>query len=300
MPPCSHRQDACAAITNVGKMPVRRASILVFCLWVVLVLSIFALGLGNFIYSRIKFANFYLRSAISFPLAKSAYYDALYQRKNDTSVSFDSQKELLQERNKLFEGDSGFRYHFEDEGSRININTANSSILKELPGMDEELAKDILASERRPFKVKEEILLVEGMDKEKFEQFKDLITVYGDGKVNINTASEGVLKALGLEEELVGIIVRYRRESNGPDWEEGTPDDGALVSASDILSRLRDFESLTLAQEQQILSLMSLWTVRSSYFSLPLEIKIKGKWQNGPRVIFALEDGKIVSWREGY
>ena len=65
--------------------------------------------------------------------------------------------------------------------------------------------------ERRPFKVKEEILLVEGMDKEKFEQFKDLITVYGDGKVNINTASEGVLKALGLEEELVGIIVRYRR-----------------------------------------------------------------------------------------
>ncbi|KKT06419.1 MAG: hypothetical protein UV78_C0012G0002 [Parcubacteria group bacterium GW2011_GWA2_43_17] len=277
-----------------------RASILVFCLWVVLVLSIFALGLGNFIYSRIKFANFYLRSAMSFPLAKSAYYDALYQYKNDTSASFDSQKELIRERSKLFEEDSGFRYHFEDEGSRININTANSGMLKELPGMDEDLAKDVLASDRRPFKVKEEILLVEGMNKEKFNQFKDLITVYGDGKVNINTASEAVLKALGLEEELVGIIARYRRESSGPDREEATSDDGALVSTSDILSRLRDFESLTLAQEQQILSLMSLWTVKSLYFSLPIESKIKGKWQKGPEVIFCLEDGKILSWREGY
>ena len=42
----------------------------------------------------------------------------------------------------------------------------------------------------------EEIRLVEGWQDEAFERFKDQITIYGAGKVNINTASDEVIRGL--------------------------------------------------------------------------------------------------------
>ncbi len=46
----------------------------------------------------------------------------------------------------------------------------------------------------------DEILLVKGMNKQMYDKLINFVTIYGDGAVNINTASKEVLEALGLTE----------------------------------------------------------------------------------------------------
>jgi type II secretory pathway component PulK len=60
----------------------------------------------------------------------------------------------------------------------------------------------------------------------------DYFTVYGDEKVNLNTASAEVLAALqGIEAEDVQAILDYRL---GPDRQPHTDDDGYFNSADDL------------------------------------------------------------------
>ena len=54
----------------------------------------------------------------------------------------------------------------------------------------------------------DEILLVKGMNKEIYDKLINFVTIYGDGAVNINTASKEVLEALGLADSLVDKILR--------------------------------------------------------------------------------------------
>ncbi len=281
---------------NTGSRKV--GSILVIILWAIIILSILSLSLGNFVFAQIKFTNFFIRSTAAVPLAKAACYSAFYELKEDNTKEYDTQEELLKERSQTFQGDAGYKYYFEDEGSRININTASKDVFEKLPGLNEDLAEEILNSNRRPFKVKEEILAVKGITKEEYSQFKDFITVYGDGKVNINTASKEALLALGLENDLIDIIMRYRKENSGEDGSSGTDDDGAFLSISNILPGLRSFEMLSLRQEQQLLSAMNLLTVKSGYLRLNISTKVMGKAGNNYSVVIAPADNKIVSWSE--
>jgi hypothetical protein len=60
----------------------------------------------------------------------------------------------------------------------------------------------------------------------------DIFTVYGDGRININTAPAVVLAALpGLDSEAADIILSHRA---GPDRRPGTGDDVGLTSAEEI------------------------------------------------------------------
>ena len=117
-----------------------------------------------------------------------------------------------------------------DEESKININTASlellAALLKECQidsvkaeafsldilvyrgavALPEEIRRDYednlgYACKRQKFTNIEELRLVRGaggITPEKLEKLKTLITVYGDGKININTASREVLKARAL------------------------------------------------------------------------------------------------------
>ena len=75
-----------------------------------------------------------------------------------------------------------------------------------------------------PFDIIYELFLVRGITREVFEKIKDHITVYGEGRVNINTAGERVLNALCTEAfpNLGSKIARYRQ---GNDETIGTRDD---------------------------------------------------------------------------
>jgi type II secretory pathway component PulK len=145
------------------------------------------------------------------------------------------------------------------------------------------------------FTVTEELLLIKGMTTEVFNSVKRYVTVFGDGKVNINTASKKVLLALGVTAAAVEAIVIYR---NGPDGLSGTYDDRVFTDVN-IESRLRDIEPKDAAS---IGNLKNSFTVRSNYFKL----ESKGMVTNSKvaRTVVAIlqrDDkcgGKLIQYRE--
>ncbi|MCK4794420.1 MAG: general secretion pathway protein GspK, partial [Desulfobacteraceae bacterium] len=87
----------------------------------------------------------------------------------------------------------------------------------------------------------------------------DIFTVYGDGKININTTSRAILAALpGLDEEVADILLTYR---DGPDGQFGTDDDMCFTSTED----LANVEGLT---ELQIELLQQYCCFDSEYFRI--------------------------------
>lgn len=289
----------------------QRASVLYISLWALIILSVLSLALANIVSAQMRFSNFFVRSVVSLPLVKIAYYSALSERSEDTKKQkkdeekepkkirdFDSEKLMLSPREKRFEGGLNYKYFFEDEGSRININTASVEVLEKLPGMDEDLAKSIIDSNLRPFGVKEELLLVEDITQEIFDKLKDSITVYGDGKININTVSKEVLFALGLEEELIDALMRFRKGYIGKDDLENTEDDGAFTAQDGMLNQLREFTMLSLSQEMQLLSAKNSFSVKSNIVRLKVFTAINAKSGNTYSIVMDPRNKKILSWQE--
>lgn len=273
-------------------------SILAITVWALTVLSILALAAARMASTQIKFSSFYVRMNSSLPLAEAAVGDSFSEREADQTKDYDSQKELSKERKLDFDGGLGYSYFYGDEGSRINLNTASAAVLGRLPGLNEELADAIVKSARRPFKVKQEIILIEGISQDIFEQFGDLITVYGDGKVNINSASEDALSALGLGPNLIAAIVGYRNDSPGEDGQMDTDDDGAFITTGSILPELRKTTMLSLEEEQQLLSAMGSLSVQSGYPTVNISTQVNFKQGNNYSAVIYLEEGKILSWQE--
>lgn len=161
-------------------------------------------------------------------------------------------------------------YGLSDEGSKLNINKATTVELetfftqlgienpKEITnsisdwidadditsfdGAEDDYYSSLVTPykcKNAPIAVIEELLLIKGMDEEKFEKIKPFVTVYGDGKININTVSEVVLKSLLISRgaldttaaKLAKEIIAYRF---GPDTCLATADDGVLERFEDI------------------------------------------------------------------
>ncbi|MCX5687605.1 MAG: type II secretion system protein GspK [Candidatus Omnitrophica bacterium] len=188
-------------------------------------------------------------------------------------------------------------YGAEDETSKININYAPvgalTSLLKTIGEIDEGGAtdianaiidwrdEDIAVSPRGaeddyykslslPYKCKngkfqilEELLLVKGMTPELFSKIKDLITVYGEGKTNINTASFSIFLALGLSNDFAERMIKFRQAS---DEKDGTIDDNIFKSVEDMrnIGPLFTEESLAL---NRLIS-YDICTVKSDVFRI--------------------------------
>lgn len=276
----------------------KKASILVVSLWVLITLSVFATALASIVGMQMRFTSFFIRVVDMVPLVNAAYKDALGERNNEMTPSFDTLAELSVVQSKMLKANNGYKYSYEDESAKINLNTEKKEVLENLPGMDEDLAEAIVNSNRRPFKVKEEVLLVEGITSEIYSQFKKLVTVYGDGKININTASPEILKILGLEEEFINLLMRFRTEYIGVDKEKGTVDDGVFANAGGMLDALREVDDMSLRQEQDFLSLQSHLTSKSTYLKINIIPVVKGKDLDKCSIIVSTSDGKILRWEE--
>ncbi|MDP3730000.1 MAG: type II secretion system protein GspK [Candidatus Omnitrophota bacterium] len=153
-------------------------------------------------------------------------------------------------------------YGLTDEERKININKAEYKVIYQLLlGKEpENLAASIInwrspaqlmvegAQDRdyeslaAPYKCKhadfsciEELMLVKDMTPEIFESIKDYVTVYTDGKININTATERVLRSYGLSDQSIGTIMLTR---NGADNTIGTKDDGGFNNIGTIADQI--------------------------------------------------------------
>jgi len=277
-----------------------------------MILSILGMGLTGLVFQEIRFAKTYQRLVFSLPIARGALKTVFYLRQADATPAFDTLAELAEENEMALCGGNSYRYYFADknnpadkneiidESALINLNTVSKDVLMRLPGLNEDLADKIVNSGLRPFSSINEVFLVEGMNRDKFILFKDLITVYGVGKININTASKAVLSALGLDDQLVEAILRFRQEHKieNPD-PASTKELGYGFSGTDkILDDLRSFTSLSLKQEQDLLALLSILDVKSDYLRFNIIPYSGGRQGLRYSIVIHPASRKILSWSE--
>jgi general secretion pathway protein K len=224
------------------------------------------------------------------------------------------------------------RYGLMDEESKVNINKAEAGVLERLSrlvlGIDEAQAQELAASivdwrdsdselslplgsaedsyygglpssyeaKDADFEVLSELLLVKEMTPEYLKYLKNYFTVYGSGKVNINTASGVVLLALGLEKETVDKIISFR---SGQDKIFGTSDDNIFSGTADIVSTLSQGIGLSESETAKLSAAAEKYlTVSSSIFSASGVSKLSGRnYLSDSHCVFN-RSGKIFYWQE--
>jgi DNA uptake protein ComE-like DNA-binding protein len=226
-------------------------------------------------------------------MAYAAYIYAKNQIEKDKS-SYNTLYEL-RKKQEMQLGIGKFSYTLVDESSKININSASVNVISRLPGLSLELAKAIYVSSSKPFNNKEELLLIDGISEELYNKFKDFITVYSQGGVNINTASQEVMAALDCDEELVNIIDDFRK---GRDAKEATKDDQVFKDIGGIIDTLESFRGLSGAQKTILSQLIGSGLIGavSSNFSLQIETKVLDK--PAMRYVIVMDGALIKQWRE--
>lgn len=271
----------------------RSGSILITVIWILVFFSILSVGISRVAFSQIDLFRRVEGWELSTPLIRSV---CLYvqQERAARKEYYDTLAELRRVHVQEL-GIARADYTLTDEESRIDVNTAAQDVLARLPGVSPDLARNIASSALRPFSVPEEMLLVEGFDRELLEKCRPWITVYSGGKVNINTAPLEVLAALGMDETLAGAIISFRA---GPDRMEGTDDDGVFTDVGEIDQKLKSFAWTSDAQKAKLLELIQggLITVGSQNFTLQAQTFVAGKPAMTYAVVFNRD--KVKRWQE--
>lgn len=118
----------------------------------------------------------------------------------------------------------------------------------------------------RPFKRLEELLLVKGITPDVFLELKDIVTVYGDGRININTVSPEVMRnALGFSSSLINKIISFRK---GNDATEGTRDDKVFSATNAVSRELNEYAYLTAEEGAELNSIFHMISVGSAAFRI--------------------------------
>ncbi len=228
--------------------------------------------------------------------------------------------------------DAASQYGLMDEEGKININRASQQVLKNLfekiaqadPKDADALADSVIdwrdaddgahkdgkendyyeslehpySCKNSDFEVKEELLLVAGVTPEIFDAVKDHITIYGEGTVNVNTASIPALVSLGLDEALAAKIVHFRDgaglEKDGEAPEGVFTNDASIV---DLLSKAEHLSGSEIAQVQRVAPLLG---VKSNNF----RGNITGAYALGGKTekiafVYDRTEQVVKYWREG-
>lgn len=220
------------------------------------------------------------------------------------------------------------RYGIIDENRKININRVPREILIRLPEMTPQKVAALLDWRDRddqprefgaensfyqsldtPYPCKngeldylEEITLIKGFTEADVARLRSLVTVYGDGTVNINTASTEVLRMLGLSANLAKGIVHIRW---GKDELPFTKDDVVFRSAVDIMPTLRKLTDVT-PEDQVVLNGLvgaGILGVVSTHFTIHSRGIVPGAEEMGKSVIATVyrknrDEMEIVNWEE--
>ncbi|MFA5147383.1 MAG: hypothetical protein WC515_08405 [Candidatus Omnitrophota bacterium] len=224
------------------------------------------------------------------------------------------------------------RYGLVDEERKININKSDRTVLKHLLvlvlNMDEDMAQGLAASivdwrdgdeelsvpvgsaeslyyrglstpyesKNADFDTLEELLLVRDVNRDMLERIRGFVTVYGSGKINVNTAPKQVLMAVGLNERIADDIMSFRM---GKDRMVGTVDDGIFDATSNIVPSLSQFASLS---PSDISMLNAVVDQHLAVISTAFSIRSVGRSKDGKTTYVAAavvnKKGKVLSWQE--
>lgn len=335
-----------------------KGSILLFALWVLAFLTIFAVQIGLSIRAKISLISrieqrsqlHYLAqagikkaiSALRLDLQQNSgtyTVDSKLFRHNNSS-EFSAQKmgsgvfEVSYEERNSEESGGGKYFGLIDEERKINLNTAEPEeirrIIKQALLCDDDKATelteaiidwreygvskpngfysdDYYANLEDPYTPKDyefesldELLLVEGIDQDAYQKLLAFVTIFGQGQVNINTASIEVLIALGLDEVVAGKLIAVR---SGNDGFESTFDDFIFYKTFDIASTVKSFVGLTNEQIKQIDYLNARGKITTSsfyYFIRSAAYLDNSHSQLTALAVYNTRENRIEYWREKY
>lgn len=152
---------------------------------------------------------------------------------------------------------------------------------------------------KKSFERIDELLLVKGFTQEVFEKLRPFITIYGDGKININTTSRVVLEALGLDLIVIERILKLR---DGVDGLFGTADDYIFIKPFDIGIDMKTLTGLEEKYIRQIDALNSrrLLGVNSVVLSFQSRATQRDRIKNMKKIdiVVDVSKNKILYWNE--
>ncbi len=244
--------------------------VLVCVLWILAILTVISVGFGRRAWMEARAASLEMDHLQAKYWARSAAVRGLAALQNKATVdtlqgkilrtSYDQQcfnpKDMLEEgiyfaasEDPEFENDACI-YVIRDEESRISVNHAPMVVLKKINGFNMKVINAIkqrrgLERRGRPphaFLTIEEVHDL-GIDddiwygNEDTPGVRELLTVRGDGYVNLNTASADVLRCLPeVPDNIIDAIIEYR---DGDDDILGTEDDHAFRDFGAVLKKVK-------------------------------------------------------------
>jgi len=146
-----------------------------------------------------------------------------------------------------------------------------------------------------PLESVEELLLVKGITPQVWTRCEPYVTVYGSGRVNVNTASKAVLLALGLSPQGVSALLAYRA---GNDGVEGTKDDTLFRSDDLIVPELSGKIPLEDQNRLTQLSKVHFLGVGSGAFRLVLTAQTSSSKTQVHLTCIVERTGQIKAWME--
>lgn len=254
--------------------------VLVAVIWMIAILTVLAIGFGrralleqraaalNIDHTRTQYLA---RGAVEYGIAhlrnQALVQQIVEQYGGDSQIAvYQAEKNLLDEPgffdlgdDALFENDE-VTFTLEDVEGKISLNTAPRELFDNIDILSFTTVSAILRrrggpfgdDEPTPFLAIDEARLLEGIsDSDWFGSsdrpgLRDLFTIYGSGRINVNTAPREVLEALPeLDPAVAAVIISYR---TGADGELETADDLRFRSVEHIASvtgvRMNDLEPI--------------------------------------------------------
>ncbi|MCU0666231.1 MAG: general secretion pathway protein GspK [Candidatus Omnitrophica bacterium] len=143
----------------------------------------------------------------------------------------------------------------------------------------------------------DELKDIPGMQEEDFNKIKSYVTIYGNGRVNINSASLKVLEILGLDSVLVKKISMFRK---GADKICGTEDD---VVEEEIKNYIEDLNKDSVLMQSEIEQLQKALNGLLTDKSSCVHLHAKAGYGAGKRLIdvdcvYDVLSGSVKYWRE--
>jgi len=294
-------------------MKVRRGtatsgSVLIFTMWILVCLTLISLGFGHRVRLETKATAYTVANTQAFYKAETALYEKAIEligaaEKDDAETAQTGDDEEETEEWEV-------RCTVIAEEGKVNVNLAPEEMIRNLEPIRGSIARALLrkrlgddlkagGGDDMKFRLLEELLIVEEIEPEEWygdeedeRGIRDLFTVYGDGKIDLNSALPEVIEAIpGLDRRIADDILAFRA---GPDAVVGTEDDHTWESFDKFKA------SLKLSQDK-IAPITKYCKLGSDYHTITVAARRSGSRATA-RITAVMRKTynafEIVSWRE--
>ncbi len=278
---------------EIGYRRGERGFVLVSVLWILAILTVVSVGFAHRAMLERKMAWYALDQMQAQMMARGAVERAVAEIFNKSEVDryygggaqwgleqhWAQPLDLLEEGGYYtddpehpLEGESCV-FRIQDCDGRISINHASEEMLSEVEGLSFQVVRRVMArretrstnEEVIPYFTMDELRGADGIGEDDWygrrggEGLRDVLTVWGTGMLNINTARQAALACVpGLDKGVATTIVEYRA---GDDGKIGTPDDHSFKTLEEVAER-------TGLSPEKIGDLNTYCTVGSTYFTI--------------------------------